>query len=253
MPQSLATPVTFVTFVAAVVSTAALAGSPLPDGFVRLTDLAPDIRQDIRYAGTRNFMGHSVPGYERPACILAIPAAEALERVQAHLVARGLSLAVFDCYRPRRAVAAFVRWAKEPTKSGETSTYLPTIARTDVIRLGYVAGRSSHSRGIAVDVTIVRTDNGPPAAPKTVAKNARCNSAEAAADLAGSLDMGTRFDCFDEMSHFAHNQISDEAQRNRALLRRAMKAEGFRSYPREWWHFSIDVPGYETEHDFPVN
>jgi D-alanyl-D-alanine dipeptidase len=30
---------------------------------------------------------------------------------------------------------------------------------------------------------------------------------------------------------------------NRRTLVRAMEAEGFRNYDKEWWHFSLDVPG----------
>ena len=59
------------------------AGSPLPDGFVRLSDIAPEIAQNMRYSGSQNFTGRPVPGYVSPSCILAKPVAEALKRVQA--------------------------------------------------------------------------------------------------------------------------------------------------------------------------
>ena len=190
------------------ISSGAMGNSRLPEGFIRLADIAPEIHQDIRYAGPHNFTGNPVSGYARPVCILARPAADALKRVQALLVARGFSLAVFDCYRPRQAVAAFLRWAKAPAKPSEINFYLPSIARTDVLRLGYVASRSSHSRGIAVDVTIVRMEAGAVSSPPVPAiRGSPCNSGGAGQDLPGALDMGTRFDCFDEMSHIAKCKI----------------------------------------------
>jgi D-alanyl-D-alanine dipeptidase len=69
----------------------------LPSGFVRLREVAPTIRQDIRYATPFNFTGRRVPGYEAAECILLRPAAEALARAQARLTAQGYALKVYDC------------------------------------------------------------------------------------------------------------------------------------------------------------
>src|SRR4030095_10596232 len=81
------------------------------EDFVYLRDLDPTILQDMRYAGRDNFTGKPVPGYDAPECVLLRPAVEALAAVQADLRAKGLALKVYDCYRPARAVAAFVEWA----------------------------------------------------------------------------------------------------------------------------------------------
>jgi D-alanyl-D-alanine dipeptidase len=80
----------------------------MPKDFVYLSDVDPSIEQDMRYAGADNFTGRKVLGYDAPECVLVRQAAEALKAVQAEVKAKGLSLKVYDCYRPRQAVAAFV-------------------------------------------------------------------------------------------------------------------------------------------------
>src|SRR5947209_6502950 len=81
--------------------------SRLPAGFVRVRDIDKTIVQDIRYATAANFTGAPVPGYQAGECILLREAAEALKLVQRDLRPSGLSLKVYDCYRPVRAVKAF--------------------------------------------------------------------------------------------------------------------------------------------------
>ena len=86
----------------------------LPQGFVYLRDVAPSIAQDMRYAGPDNFTGKPVPGYGAAECVLQAAAAKALARAQVEAQRLGLSLKVYDCYRPVRAVRAFVAWAGAP-------------------------------------------------------------------------------------------------------------------------------------------
>src|SRR5262245_8393992 len=90
----------------------ALAGSALPRGFVYLRDVDPTIVQDIRYAGSHNFVGRPISGYRAAECILSGPAADALATVQKLLAQKKLSLIVWDCYRPKRAVDDFAQWSK---------------------------------------------------------------------------------------------------------------------------------------------
>ena len=242
------------------------AGSSLPDGFVRLSDVAPSIRQDMRYAGSSNFTGGRVPGYKAPVCILARPVAEALKRVQARLAPRNLSLMVFDCYRPQRAVDAFLAWAERGVASDRSSYYHPNIARSQIVSLGYVARTSSHSRGTAVDLTIIRTARGEKEVGTPGARqeptNARsriqpgsCLDVQAAThgDKFDALDMGTAFDCFDEKSRMRHPGISATAQANRQLLLQAMTTEGFKNYAGEWWHFSMPLKQFTKPHNFDVD
>ena len=130
----------------------AFAGDVMPEGFVYLRDIDPAIQQDMRYAGSKNFTGRPAPGYDAPECVLARQAAEALKAVQADLKAKGLGLKVYDCYRPERAVAGFVAWTKEPDDPEAKAAYYPNVPKRELLP-NYIAPRSGHSRGAAVDLT----------------------------------------------------------------------------------------------------
>src|SRR3954451_23691105 len=110
----------------------AVAGSALPGGLVYLRDVDPTIVQDIRYAGSHNFVGRPIRGYLAAECILSAPAANALHRVQQELAAKKLSLIVWDCYRPKRAVDDFIRWSGDPIRSEMKAEFYP---RTDKAKL----------------------------------------------------------------------------------------------------------------------
>ena len=84
----------------------------VPAGFVDAAAVVDGLVVDMRYFGDNNFVGEKIDGYERPRCLLSAQAANALAAVQRNLAPRGLGLKVFDCYRPVRAVAHFVRWAR---------------------------------------------------------------------------------------------------------------------------------------------
>ena len=105
--------------------------SQLPPGFVYLREVAPDVLQDMRYAGPDNFTGRKVPGYDAPQCILRREVAEALKRVQDELREQSLGLKVYDCYRPARATRAFLRWIGDDAASAAASatSRAPTRAR----------------------------------------------------------------------------------------------------------------------------
>jgi D-alanyl-D-alanine dipeptidase len=171
---------------------------------IDVRSLDSTIRVDARYAGSNNFTGAPLPGYEASRALLRREAALALSRVQARLHTGGLGLLVFDGYRPVRATLAMVKWAE---RSG----------RRDLLDDGYIARRSRHNQGVAVDLTLVDPMSG------TV------------------LDLGTPFDTFSEAAHTAN--ASGRVLRYRQILVRAMESEGFRNYEKEWWHFSYQVPG----------
>lgn len=214
---------------------AACAGRPsTPAGpLVPLRALAPHVEQEIRYAGADNFVGAPVDGYEAPVCLLTEAAARALAGAQARLEERGLGLRVFDCYRPRRAVAHFLRWAADPADDATRARHYPFVPKHELVERGYIAESSSHSRGSAVDVTLVeRPPEGGPGTP---------------------LDMGTPFDFFDPRSATDSREVSARARANRRLLRQAMAAAGFRHLPEEWWHYSLaEEPFPDTAFDVPV-
>ena len=208
--------------------------APNPD-LVDVRELEPSIRTDIRYAGSDNFVGGPVDGYESPACLLARPAAEALAGVQRELAAEELGLLVYDCYRPQRAVDHFVRWAADTADLGTKEAYYPNVEKSRLFEEGYIAERSGHSRGATIDLTLVR-------APV---------AADAPADE--PLDMGTPYDFLDPRSHTESPEVADEQRANRLRLRAAMEAGGFRNYEAEWWHYTLrDEPYPDTYFDLPI-
>jgi D-alanyl-D-alanine dipeptidase len=171
--------------------------SPLPAGFVYLRDIDSTIVQDIRYATPFNFTGAPVPGYNAPECVLLREAADALKQVQDDLRPRNLALKVYDCYRPRRAVHAFVDWVKKLGSKGDERHY-PHTDRADLVKLGYISAVSSHSYGTAVDLTLIPLPRAPAlAALAPGASYGPCNAPKAEREPDESVDMGTSFDCFD--------------------------------------------------------
>lgn len=214
---------------AALHSAPATASDTLPDGFVDAAEVVPGLVVDMRYAGSDNFVGRPVDGYDAGRCLLSRPAAEALAAAQAELRASGLGLAVFDCYRPARAVAHFMRWAQDPAEWATKPDYYPELDKSELFSRGYIAERSGHSRGSTADLTIVALPGGEP------------------------LDMGTGFDLFSERSWPDDARQPPQVRANRLLLSSVMRRHGFRPYAHEWWHFTLEgEPWPDTYFDFPI-
>lgn len=206
------------------------ATAPGDAGMVDVRELAPGIAVEMRYAGSDNFTGAPVPGYQANRCYLLRPAAEALARVQAALRAQGLGLRVYDCYRPVHSVQHFVRWVDAPDDPLLKARWYPRVDKSALMP-GYIGRVSGHSRGATVDLTLERCDAG------------ACTP----------LEMGTPYDFFDPGAHTDAPGLHVEARAHRDLLRAAMEAEGLRNYPQEWWHFTLrPEPDPGTAYDFPV-
>ncbi|HZS64588.1 MAG TPA: M15 family metallopeptidase [Xanthobacteraceae bacterium] len=203
------------------------AAQPRPASFVDAAAFVPGLIVDMRYAGSNNFVGRPIDGYERPVCLLSRQAASALAQVARDVAAQGLRLKVFDCYRPTRAVAHFLRWSADSRDVRQKAIFYPEVGKSTLFD-GYIAVRSGHSRGSTVDLTL--------------------------ADAYGrELEMGTPFDFFSPRSWTANKQIGAEPQKNRARLAAAMRRRGFESYRKEWWHFTLrDEPFPDTYFNFPV-
>jgi len=225
----------------------AAAREQLPAGFVYLREVAPSIAQEIRYAGAFNFTAAPLPGYGAPECVLRREAAEALARVQAELARQHLSLKTYDCYRPERAVRAMWRWAHDGARDGDKSFY-PNTDKRELFTLGYIAARSKHSTGTAVDLTLIPLD-APALSPRGPDAPCTAPAAQRAAD--NSLDMGTAFDCLDVKSYTRAAAITPEQRHARETLRAAMNAHGFRNYFREWWHYEFTGAPLHA-YDFPI-
>jgi D-alanyl-D-alanine dipeptidase len=241
-------------------------GDSLPPGFVYLRDVDPTIVQEMRYATRYNFVGERIDGYEAAECVLTRPAARALAQVQADLRPRGLSLKVYDCYRPQRAVDHFVRWIRlvdRPGYEGDDEMmkegFFPTVPKRRLFREGYIARRSGHSRGSTVDLTIVRlphtarTSYPDPAAGPLPRCDAPAVGGPGGRLDEGDLDMGTAYDCLSPLAATDSPEVAPAARANRRLLREAMGRRGFRNYPQEWWHFTLRAePHPDGYFDFAI-
>ncbi len=247
--RSIASRVAWLTAVACAAGQA-LAAEAIPEDFVYLRDVDPTILQDMRYAAAGNFTGQPVPGYEAGECILLRQAADALKKVQEEVSAKGLTLKVYDCYRPARAVAAFVDWAKAPDDPDAKAAYYPNLSKKALFP-NYIATRSGHSRGATLDLTLVRADA---ATPGTEAdKPQSCTAPQKGGAPDGSVAMGTTFDCFDAKANTAAPGLSQAERENRELLVEKMQAQGFVNYPMEWWHFTLKNEPYPEKYfDFPI-
>ncbi len=205
--------------------------APLPGGFVYLDRVIPEIVIDLKYYGTHNFVGERIDGYLQPRCILTKEAAAALKKVQEELKPFGLGLKVFDAYRPQRAVDHFVRWAENKADVRMKDEFYPRVPKDKLFTEGYIAARSSHSRGSTVDLTILPL---PPEEGK-------------------ELDMGKGFDFFGPESWPQHRALPPSQRALRMLLHVLMKKHGFASYEQEWWHFTLkNEPFPDTYFNFPV-
>jgi zinc D-Ala-D-Ala dipeptidase len=261
----------------------------LPKGLVYLRDVAPSIAQDMRYATSENFTSRPLPGYEAGECVLRRAVAAALKRVQADLARDQLSIKVYDCYRPTRAVRAFWRWSQDG--GGGAKRFYPHVPKSELFARGYIATHSRHSAGIAVDLTLVplgmrqpptvrsRASGNPgspmltlqaapgsplepvlgPAAGRTRVRGRTVNAASAAPCTApaaqrapdNSLDMGTGFDCLDVKSYTRSGKVTRAQRHWRDVLKAAMSAHGFRNYFREWWHYEF-AGAPRRAFDFPI-
>ena len=204
----------------------------VPENFVDLTAFVPGVIIDARYAGDENFIGRPVAGYHANKAFLSREAAEALREVQLALAPHGLTLKVFDAYRPQRAVDDFMKWVKDARDTTNKATYFPDVAKDHLVPDGYIAEKSGHSRGATLDLTIASV--GPDGSVV-------------------ELDMGSPWDFFGPVSHALSDKVPAQARANRALLRTVMLQHGFKPYEEEWWHFTLaDEPYPETYFDFPV-
>ncbi len=225
----------------------------MPDTFVDVTEVIPDVVLEIRYFGEHNFLGAKVDGYSAPKCILTKSAAQALAGVQKDLKPFSLSLKIYDCYRPQQAVDHFVRWAKDLNDTKTKKEFYPAVDKHNLFRDGYIDSRSGHSRGSTVDLTIVPVPvpSQPDYRPGQALYECTLPEGERFAD--NSIDMRTGFDCFDELSHPTNPTVAVQQRVNRLLLKTLMEKHGFRYYDKEWWHFTlVNEPYPDTYFNFPV-
>lgn len=165
-----------------------------PFELVDVAQAIPNIKIDLIYGTPHNLTGK--PVYDFTVCLLVKDAAHQLKKVQLELEAMGLGLKIWDGFRPMAVqwklweILPDERFVSDPRKGGR------------------------HTRGTAVDLTIVDKDG-------------------------NELLMPTGFDDFTEKAHSNYNGASTEAILNRELLKQIMHRHGFTVYPSEWWHYDL--------------
>jgi len=202
--------------------------SDLPSGFIYINDIDKTIQTDLRYSTKDNFTGRIVDGYKSNRAIISYDAAKSLVQVQNELRKRNLSLKIFDAYRPQRSVNYFINWSKDLSDTINKIIYYPEINKSQLFPMGYIAERSGHSRGSTVDLTIV---------------NNKTNK---------ELDMGTPYDFFGPESSTDFSNITDKQRSNRILLLEAMTKNGFKNYPKEWWHYTLELEPFNHYFNFVI-
>ena len=232
----------------------ALAGLGLPRGFVYLRDIDPTILQDIRYAGSHNFVGRPIKGYLAAECILSVPAANALAAVQRKLAEKKLSLIVWDCYRPKRAVDDFLAWSQRSGPRRNEGRIL-----------------SANRKGKAVRARLSRNTIRPTrAAARWISASSRpmfhlrrrrirsqplkpCTRPKANGSRMERSISAPAYDCLDVLATTSNAFVGGTARRNRQTLKSYMREAGFRSYFREWWHFELVNEPFHDGFDFEVS
>ena len=200
----------------------------LPADFVYLDEAVPGVLWDAKYATDDNFTGAPVPGYaaNRVACSDEI--AQALLRARDEAARQGYKLLIWDAARPQRAVDAFVRWGEAEEDFRTKARHYPGIEKAQMFELGYIAKRSGHTRGCAVDLTLIGPDG-------------------------AALDMGGGFDLMDERSHHGCADLTAAQKGNRERLCDLMTGLGLLPYESEWWHYSLAQEPYpHTYFDFVI-
>ena len=225
-----------------------------PKRFVNIQTIVPDAVMDIRYFTPHNFVGYRIDGYEAPKCILTNKAAKALAGVQNDLKKYGMSIKIYDCYRPQRAVDNFVEWAKDIDDTRMKAEFYPDVDKRVLFKEGYIASKSGHSRGSTLDLTIVELPAKKQPDYRSGQKLYDCRLPAKKRFKDNGIDMGTGFDCFDPLSHTANPKISQKEKKNRLLLKTLMEKHGFQNYDKEWWHYTLKDEPYRNKYfNFVIN
>lgn len=187
-----------------------------------------------------------IPGYDGKRCIIDIEIALRLKEIQRELLAKGYKLKIFDAYRPQMAVDYKNSWKETPEDPVFKKFHHPRVAKSDFGKLSYMATKSSHTRGVAVDLTIVK------ARPSHPSRNPD-------EDFLGiwdpeELDMGNvGFIAMDPRSSHDFKDLNPDQSQNRKLLLELMWSQGFRKLRSEFWHYFYNMErNTDIFYNFPV-
>jgi D-alanyl-D-alanine dipeptidase len=199
----------------------------LPEGFCYIKDYTPEVEYDIRFYGSDNIMGRQANEYYSPIGIASIEMARMLDKASLLLKEQGLTLLVYDSYRPQTTVNAIVDWLNDENDNAAKSKYYPYTEKSEMIDMFFEA-KSPYPRGAAVDVSILDSEG-------------------------KELDMGTLYQYIDETSSFSYTELTDKQYNNRELLRDVMIQAGLTPNDTFWWSFYIEDEPFPNEYfDFYI-
>ncbi|MFI4983955.1 MAG: M15 family metallopeptidase [Rickettsiales bacterium] len=185
----------------------------LPEGFVYVKDYIPTLIESLFYFSDFNFMGRPAAGYKANKVILTLAATAQLQKAAADFANDGWKIKVIDAYRPTKAVDDFWQWALDQNDTKMKDIFYPEFEDKTLIFDGYLAKYSSHSRGSAVDLTLVKDGK--------------------------EIDMGSQIDLLGTISNTISDKITQEQQQNRLYMRDIMHKHGYDNYRKEWWHYAL--------------
>jgi D-alanyl-D-alanine dipeptidase len=160
-------------------------------------------------------------------------------------------MVIYEAYRPQKATQNFLRWSQGEGDDRMQRLYYPRLPKSDLFNKGYISSRSAHTRGAAVDVSIIEL--GKKLHPTLERKYKLSDGTELIYLDDGSVDMGAHFDLLDEASWHDNELVTKEQSSMRNLLREKMEKHGFKRYDKEWWHYSLkQEPFPDTYFDFDI-
>ncbi len=221
----------------------------LPSKFVFLSSVDPTIVQNLRYYSNQNFVARQISGYESDKIISTRRAAEQLKKANEFFKKFGYKIVVYDAYRPQTSVNYFKNWSNDLLDDIAKVYYYPNLKKCDLFPLGYISKKSGHSRGSTFDLTLIKTNQ----QLKSIiySKRKLLNGEEIPFLDDNTIDMGSSFDLFHEVSHHDSKLISESHNISRNFLRDGMKLYGFIPYQKEWWHYTLkNEPYKDTYFDF---
>ncbi len=190
----------------------------LPQGFVYVKDVIPDVIEELRYNTTNNFMGERADGYQANRAILTVEAAQALKGAADELRDKGYVIKIYDAYRPQSAVSHFVQWSKTADERNKAD-YYPTMSKRSLFGR-YISRKSGHSRG---------------------------------SDMGGHFDFFGQASHTAFVGSYPLGQVTTSHRKMRLMLKDVMTRHGFKAISNEWWHFTLKrEPHPTTYYNFPV-
>jgi len=160
---------------------------------IEITEDKYNVTIELEYAKNTNFTGKKI--YTKSICYIHKDALPKLLSAISLAKALGYKLKIYDAFRPKEAQELL--W--------------DFCSNKDFITPPHIG--SPHSRGIAIDLTLIKNDK--------------------------IIDMGTKFDHLYKESYHGNTDISVTAQKNRIILLGIMTSAGWDFYQNEWWHYQL--------------